>query len=224
MYESSNGHTPPLPALIASYVRHKEARLADVLRGRYSQDTLLGFLADDAVETRKAAAYALSLIGEASVGTAMARGLRTDDPIEHIVFEQALWRLWFRSGRPDVDALLREGVRLMEAQQLDEARERFDRVIGLAPEFPEGYNQRAIVYYMMGEWAQSIADCERVVAMNPVHFGALAGLGHCYLQQHQAEAALAAYERALAVNPHMDAIRERVRQLRDLLGGGQAFA
>ena len=52
----------------------------------------------------------------------------------------------------------------------------------------------------------------------PCHFGAWAGLGHCYAHEGQLVDAVEAYERALEINPHLDGIRQAVAELR---GGGK---
>lgn len=220
-----NGKTSPFVALVACRMQTGEEHLVAALREQYSQNALLHLLRDPESETQKAAAVALSLIGDEATGPLLATALRTQDLGVHTVVEQSLWRFWFRSGDAEIDALLRSGVRLIEARRFDEACAVFDRVIKAKPGFAEGYNQRAIVRYLMGEWGPSIQDCQRVIDLNPVHFGALAGLGHCYLQQHNVHAALNAYERALAVNPHMPGIRERMEQLREWLRHeGEALA
>jgi tetratricopeptide (TPR) repeat protein len=120
----------------------------------------------------------------------------------------------------DVDALMQEGVRLLESQRFDDASALFDRVIALAPDFAEGYNQRAVVYYFQEDWTQAIQDCQTAVSLNPVHFGALAGMGHCYLQCQELQAALTAFEKALAVNPHMPAIRSNIDRIRKFMDEG----
>ena len=224
MINASNGGPPHLVGFLATYAHHDESQLVAALIDKYPQDDLLPMLRDTEPEIQKAAAFALSLIGDITTGAHMAEVLHTDDATVHLTVEQSLWRLWFRSGRDDVDALLSQGVRLMEAQQLDEAQAIFDRVIAMASTFAEGYNQRAIVFYLTGEWERSIADCEQAIALNPVHFGALAGMGHCYLKRHEIMAALAAYERALAINPRMTGIRRTVEQLRSILDDDERLA
>ena len=49
----------------------------------------------------------------------------------------------------------------------------FTEMIRRQPEFAEGWNKRATVYYLLGEYQKSLADCDEVMKRNPYHFGAL---------------------------------------------------
>jgi tetratricopeptide (TPR) repeat protein len=93
----------------------------------------------------------------------------------------------------------------------------FTRVIERKPEFAEGWNKRATVYYLMGEYDKSLHDCDEVMKRNPVHFGALSGYGQIYLQLGKPERALPYFERALAVNPNMEQVEQVIEQLKALL-------
>ncbi|MDP6052535.1 MAG: CDC27 family protein [Candidatus Latescibacteria bacterium] len=215
---SSNGHTAPLTTLLALYTHTDSAALEQAVLAAYSKEQLLSLALEDAdFETRKAATYALSVVGDLSYAEPLAAALHTDLPGVHQTVEQALWCLWFKSGRADVDTLMQEGARLLESQCFDDANVLFDRVIALVPDFAEGYNQRAVVSYLQEDWTRAIQDCQAAVSLNPVHFGALAGMGHCYLQCQELQAALTSYEKALAVNPHMPAIQSNIDRIRKFM-------
>jgi tetratricopeptide (TPR) repeat protein len=113
--------------------------------------------------------------------------------------------------------LMVEGVRLMEMQRYPEAVHIFDQIIARAPNFAEGYNKRATVYYLMQEFEKSIADIQNTLELNPVHFGALSGMGLCYLGLDEPRKALEWFERAVTVNPNMDTIQSYIQQIREFL-------
>jgi tetratricopeptide (TPR) repeat protein len=58
----------------------------------------------------------------------------------------------------------------------------------------------------MGEHDRSLADIDRVLALEPRHFGAIAGIGLIRIAKGEMREALAAFRRALAINPFL---RER---------------
>ena len=58
-----------------------------------------------------------------------------------------------------------------------------------------------------------LADINRVLDLEPRHFGALSGLGMIKRQQGDLKAALAAFRDALAVNPQLEGAKQAVEEL-----------
>jgi Flp pilus assembly protein TadD len=137
--------------------------------------------------------------------------LRGDDVAEAARAANVLWQMWHRSGDARLDGLLREGTEAMERQDLVAADATFTRLIEEAPAFAEGWNKRATVRYMAGEYAASIADCRETLARNPHHFGALSGQGLCHLALGQFGEATELFRRTLAVHPHLGSARNNLR-------------
>jgi tetratricopeptide (TPR) repeat protein len=133
--------------------------------------------------------------------------LRGDDPAEAARAAEALWLMWHRSGDPRLDRLLRDGIDAMEREDMAAAEATFTRLIEDAPEFPEGWNKRATVRYLAGDYAGSIADCRETLERNANHFGALSGQGLCHFMLRQFREAALLFRRALAVHPHLDGAR-----------------
>jgi tetratricopeptide (TPR) repeat protein len=135
------------------------------------------------------------------------------DPEEQVraAAEQGLWIVWSRSGKPEIDRLFGQGLDEMNAGRLDAGIATFTRVIELAPEFAEGWNKRATLHFLAGDYRKSLADCDEVIKRNPAHFGALAGYGQIYLRLDEPEKALEYFKRALAVNPNMQGVEFSIR-------------
>jgi tetratricopeptide (TPR) repeat protein len=136
--------------------------------------------------------------------------LRADDPADAARAEAFLWAMWSRSGNEEVDALLREGVEAMERQDFREAESCFGRAIARAPGFAEGWNKRATVRYLAGDFEASIADCRETLRRKPHHFGALSGQGLCHLSLNQHREAAQLFRRALTVHPHLASVRRNL--------------
>jgi tetratricopeptide (TPR) repeat protein len=143
--------------------------------------------------------------------------LRDESPFVRSFAEQGLWLLWGRSGDAAIDELMARGTELMQAGQHAQAIQAFTSVIKARPDFAEGWNRRATVYYLAGEFERSIADCGEVLRRNPLHFGALSGMGQIHFQLQQYEEALRWYRRALEVNPNMAGIELNIKGLEELL-------
>jgi tetratricopeptide (TPR) repeat protein len=137
--------------------------------------------------------------------------LRGDDPQLAARAANLLWRLWHRSGDPELDAILGEGTAAMERGDHAAAEALFTRLIAVAPHFAEAWNKRATVRYVAKDYDGSISDCRQVLARNPNHFGALSGQGLCHMALGQWTEAAAMFRRTLAVSPHLEAARENLR-------------
>jgi Flp pilus assembly protein TadD len=137
--------------------------------------------------------------------------LRGDDPVLAARAEAALWAMWTRSTDDEVNLLMRDGVAAMAARRFADAEQHFTRIIERVPGFAEGWNKRATVRYLAEDFPGAIADCQATLARNPDHFGALSGQGLCHLARGEAREAAALFRRALAVHPHLEAVRENLR-------------
>ncbi|MCB1373049.1 MAG: hypothetical protein KDJ78_02510, partial [Rhodobacteraceae bacterium] len=94
--------------------------------------------------------------------------------------EGEIVRIWSHSGSDAMDLLLERGNAALAAEDYDLALELFSALTDHAPDFAEGWNARATTFYLLDEYALSIADVERVLALEPRHFGALAGLAFMF--------------------------------------------
>lgn len=125
--------------------------------------------------------------------------------------EAALWAMWCRSGRPDLDIRLGEAVAAMERRDFDEAHRLLTALVQDAPDWAEAWNKRATIRYLAADYDGSIADCRETLVRKPHHFGALSGQGLCHMALGQYGAAAAMFRRALAVHPHLEAVRQNLR-------------
>jgi tetratricopeptide (TPR) repeat protein len=183
-----------------------------------TREEALAALADTRdVDNRRLGAMALAETGVMADVPKLAAALRDDDPLVRKLAERSMWQVWSRSGDAAVDRLLASGIEQMSAREGELAVQTFTEVIRRRPDFAEGWNKRATVYYLMGEYQKSLADCDEVMKRNPYHFGALSGYGMIYLQLDQPAKALDYFQRALTVNPNLDSINETVEMLKPLL-------
>lgn len=167
--------------------------------------------------TRLQAVLALGARGTMADVPVLVQALRDPDEATRALAEDALWQVFLRSGDPEADRLTQEGIHRMHQGDLAEAVELFSRAVARAPNYAEGYNKRATAYYLMGRSVESIEDCERTLALNPWHFGALSGAGLNSINLNQPRRALEFFERALAVHPHLEGARRNAEMLREYL-------
>lgn len=133
--------------------------------------------------------------------------------------EDRIWDLWSRSGSASMDLLLERGREAMREEDYIAAIEHLTALVENAPDFAEGWNARATAYYKAGLVGPALADIGRTLTLEPRHFGALSGLGLILEETGQTEAAIRAYEAALAIHPHRPDLREAIERLEDELQG-----
>lgn len=181
--------------------------------------------------TVRTAAALAAIILALSLGTAMAD---QNDPRLDTLFQElhdaatveesmpiqnAIWRIWTQSGSDTVDLLMEKGTGAMQQRDFAVALAMFNAIVEIEPGFAEGWNKRATLYYLMGRHEESLADIDRVIELEPRHFGALSGAGLVNMALERPEAALKAFKRALDANPHMPSAEARVKALERFLRG-----
>lgn len=211
-------HAPGRQPLLARYY---EQYLADGdpdafrarVEARYSEATLRRLVHADDDRARRGAVEALGLFGTFDSNAALASALADDDPAVRALASRSLWAVWFRADEPENNQTLQEVSTLIAIGRLEAADRLATELIARAPDFAEAYNQRAIALFGLSRYAESAADCRRVLERNPYHFGALDGLAACCLELGQNGPALEACRRSLKLQPHNAALRARVAAL-----------
>lgn len=124
-----------------------------------------------------------------------------------------------QSGSDTIDILMRRANARMEAKKYGQALDLLDGVIRLRPQFAEGWNRRATVHFLLGNYGQSIADIEQVLRREPRHWGAIAGLSMILVAIDRKPEAVVMMNRALKVYPHQPKLKERRDRLANELKG-----
>lgn len=184
------------------------------IKDHWTPTQIISLFNDSNVDARKIAALVLGFVGERASIEPLANQLRDCDPMLNRMAEHSLWSIWFRCGCTTANQELLKGSRSLDDRDFDLAIRHFSRAIQIDPTFAEAYNQRALANYLKEDFEPSIADCNKVIELMPLHFGAWAGLGHCYAHTNQIDQAINAYTRALEINPHLDCIQEALAELR----------
>lgn len=133
--------------------------------------------------------------------------------------EARIWALWMQTPSDTAALLMVRAKVAMDAQQIDVALKLLDAVVKLRPDYVEGWNRRATLYYLKNDYAHSLEDIEQVLVREPRHFGALAGLGMIMQDIGDEKRALDAFHKALAVNPHLEKVPELVKTLSEKVEG-----
>jgi tetratricopeptide (TPR) repeat protein len=138
---------------------------------------------------------------------------------EATLLEEEVWDAWLVSGSGTVDILMRRGLEAQEKDDLELAREMFDRAIIIRPKYAEAWNRRALLFFNDGKYDEAIADLESTLTYEPRHFGAWMGLGMIFESIERPEAALRAYRKALEIHPNLQAAAQGERRLVRIVEG-----
>ncbi|HSI39469.1 MAG TPA: tetratricopeptide repeat protein [Xanthobacteraceae bacterium] len=120
---------------------------------------------------------------------------------------------WSPSDSDTADLLMTRASAAMEAKQFDLAVELLDGVLAVTPDHLDAWNKRATVFYLQDDFADSLSDLRQVVAREPRHYGAWAGIALICKEIGDEKHALEAARRALAIYPLLEQISEMEKTL-----------
>jgi tetratricopeptide (TPR) repeat protein len=180
------------------------------------EEALKGLSAPEAAQRAEAVTW-IANHGTQADGEALSRRLADESPMVRALAEQGLWVLWHRSGDHAIDTLMAKGAEQTQARRFEEAIATYSEVIRRKPAFAEGWNRRATVRFLAGDYRKSLADCDQVMKRNPRHFGALAGYGQIYFALERYDKAIEYWRRALEVNPNMAGVESNIKGAEQLL-------
>ncbi len=133
--------------------------------------------------------------------------------------EERIWALWLISRSDTTNLLMTRVKTAIESHDIDLAMRLLDAIVKIKPDYVEGWNQRATLYYMKKDYGRALADIREVLRREPRHFGALSGLGLILQDIGDDSQALDVYRRALAVYPRLQRIPDIVKTLKDKVEG-----
>jgi len=178
-----------------------------------SREQALEALQRPEATARLAGVQRLADIGQMADADSLVGRLGDADPQVRATAAEAMWRIWSRSGDPAIDRLFARGLQQMQGSAYDDALATFNEIVLRKPEFAEGWNKRATLYFLLDRNQESLKDCDEVLKRNPNHFGALSGAGQIHLQLGHPQLALEFFKRALQVNPNLEGLQQMIPML-----------
>jgi hypothetical protein len=137
----------------------------------------------------------------------------TSDADEGKGIAGAIERVWLRSGSDTADLLMSRAVAAVQAKDLPLALELLDKVVAVEPAWAEGWNKRATVRFMSNDINGAMGDVDRVLKLEPRHFGALSGMGFILEREGLDKRALEVFRHVLTIYPGLPDIKKLVDKL-----------
>ena len=114
-----------------------------------------------------------------------------------------IWTYWFTPSDPKLALRMSVAGNFLNEGNPNGSLLELDSIVTEFPDYAEGWNQRATVHYMLNHLDESLADIEKVLAIEPRHYGALSGRVLIYLKQGKHAEALRDMMAALAIHPYL---------------------
>jgi len=133
--------------------------------------------------------------------------------------ERELKARWAHTGSPSADLLLKRVDQALEAHDFDTAREIAQKLTTIAPNFAEAWHRRATLATQKDDYEDAISSLRRTLALQPKNFVALAELGSMLEEYNDKPHALDAYRQAKAIDPHIEGIDDRIKELTKAVEG-----
>ena len=144
-----------------------------------------------------------------------------EDAKQAATVSASIERLWVTPGSDTINLLMQRALQAHNGKDSELALKLLDAVVGLAPDYAEGWNRRAYIHYTQNDIELALGDLRRTLALDPNHFKALDGLIHILKDIGRKKEALQAARRLLDVNPYYDGAQQLVDELaRELEGRG----
>lgn len=185
-----------------------------VRRTPWHKERLYHQLTSGSAEERLRAASGLAQIGAQAQLLAALHG---PAPESRTLAQRALEYIWCNAAGEEACARLQSAVRQADLGDVRKALSILDQLVEQYPNYAEGWNRRASVYWQTGDFARSIADCEKALHLNPNHYGAWQGIGVCRLELGDVVGACRSLRAALTVLPFDEVTRNSLQRCEELL-------
>jgi len=149
--------------------------------------------------------------------TQLLEAIRAEQPGPRAVAKKALEYLWFNSSGPEAYRLTQAAFEASEDRQFEKALGLLNTLVARFPNFAEGWNQRASVFWQMGEYEKSIEASRHALELNPDHYGAWQGMGVCRIKLGDIREACRCLRAALKILPHDEPTRNALKNCEELL-------
>jgi len=146
---------------------------------------------------------ALPLWADDSYDALMAALAQADNQAQADQLSGEIWQFWLTAPDGAAQEVLDNAMQRRQAYDFLGALDHLDRLIDGWPDYAEGWNQRATVHFLRGDYAASLADVAETLAREPRHFGALAGKAMILFNQGNTPLAQIAVREALQYHPFL---------------------
>lgn len=127
----------------------------------------------------------------------------------------------------EADACKAKGNASLTSKDYKSAAQHYTAALKVSPRGPQShiyYSNRAAAYCYLGRYDKAEMDAERCIGLNPGYAKGWGRLGLCRLELEDYDGAKEAYERALKEDKGMKGVKEQIKKIEKVRGGGEKAA
>jgi tetratricopeptide (TPR) repeat protein len=187
------------------------------LAKHYSVSTLVRLAEGGEVLSRRASVLGLGFLGSVSEADCIGERLSDSDRRVRLVAEDSMKAIWSRQGSPRQRQRMSELCRLLQDARYQETVDAATQIIADYPDVPDAFCQRGLARLYLSEPEDAIVDCRAALSINPYHYTAAIGIGHCFLDQNDPARALDWFRTAIGIYPDVEQVNIQINRLEKAL-------
>ena len=131
-----------------------------------------------------------------------------------------IWRYWLKDHTYEKNNdLIASGLSHFYRGNYQKADQIFTKIILSDPNYVEGWNKRATIRYLLGDFQKSLEDINQVLTRQPRHFGAISGTALIHMQNLRYKKALDSYRLLERIDPNNDDSKRMIPMLEERIYG-----
>jgi tetratricopeptide (TPR) repeat protein len=135
------------------------------------------------------------------------------DPEEAKGFADAIQHVWLQSQSDTANLIMQRAMLASRMKNYPLALTLLDKLVALEPNWAEAWNQRATVRFLSEDFDGSMADIDKVLKLEPRHFGALTGMAVILQREGLDKRALEVFNKTLEIYPAQPDLKDTVDKL-----------
>ncbi len=185
---------------------------------QYSSATLCALLGRGQVETRRASALSLGMLGNNQAIEALGRALSDHDRGVRLIADDSFRALTVRSAEPNQHQQLLRIMHLTDGGEFGVALAPAMTLVENAPGYAAAQHQLAACWHGLENFTQAELCYRACLWYCRFHYVAWQGLARCYMMSGHEWLALSALSKAIQINPDLESARMQIRVIKRRLG------
>ena len=117
---------------------------------------------------------------------------------------EEMWKIFLMTPDRETADDMNRAIRARGGFNFEKAIGLLNSVIERHPDYVEAWNQRATIRFLQKDFDASLADCDRVLKLEPRHLGCMSGMAIIFVRyQKKYDEGRAMLERALELHPRI---------------------